>query len=195
MEKVLVVPANIIEPLFGGKNYLTTNLEKLQCCITENHSYIDREIAETADEYKQIIPYAVLMNGEKFFLTKRLKKQTEKRLHGLLSVGLGGHINPTEETTDNVILRGMCRELFEEVGLISCPTGACVGAIDDHSAIVSNYHIGLVFIIHVESTIAVRETQKMLGWWASEEEIATHYDELESWSKILWDNIETWRGK
>ena len=57
----------------------------------------------------------------------------------------------------------------------------------------SNYHIGLVYCIHVNEKIAIKEVDKMLGKWATEEEIKERYEQLESWSQIAWDSQERWK--
>ena len=193
MEKVLVVPTEIIEPFLGKAAFIYENIDNIIELIELNHKYIDRSYAEYAKEYKQIIPYAILSKGEKIFLTQRLKGQTEIRLHGLCSFGLGGHINPSEESSENVIIEGLKRELREEVGLIHVPDVNCVGIINDNSTEVSNYHIGLVYYIYTSEEISVKESSKMIGKWVQDQEIWEKYEMLESWSQIVWDWQDKWR--
>lgn len=192
MEKVMVVPTEILEKHLSGESFISSGIDEVILIIRENHLYIPRDYAETAKEYKQIIPYAVLMNQGRYFLTQRLRKQTEKRLHGLYSIGLGGHINPSEEHSEDVILQGMRRELSEEVGFINLPACNCVGIINDHSAEVSNYHLALVYPIPAPQEIQVRETSKMTGVWATEDEISKRFPEMESWSQIAWEARSKW---
>ncbi len=193
MEKVLVVPTALLEEHLIDKSFITEDIPHILDIIRNNHLYISREYAEYAAEYKQIIPYAVLMSQSGYFLTKRLKKQTEKRLHGLYSIGLGGHINPEEELLDDVFVAGMRRELSEEVGLQEFQISNCIGIINDHAADVSNYHIGLVYPLTVDDNIQVQETSKMTGEWVSEVDVDSHFSELESWSKITWENKSIWK--
>lgn len=192
MEKVMVVPTELLEVHLADKAFITENIPQIIDVIRKNHLYADRDYAEYAPEYKQIIPYAVLISKAGYFLTKRLKKQTEKRLHGMYSIGLGGHINPQEELLDDVIIAGMRRELAEEVGIQDFQAGSCAGVINDHAADVSNYHIGLVYPLLVDENIQVLETSKMTGQWASKEEVDSKFDEMESWSKITWGNRNQW---
>lgn len=193
MEKVLVVPTSMIEPRLGKTTFVSENIDDIIEIIRANHIYIDRNYAEYSKEYKQIIPYAILTNGNEIFLTQRLKGQTENRLHGLFSFGLGGHINPSEERSENVIFEGMKRELNEEVGLKIIPDVKCAGIINDHSTDVSNYHIGLVFYIHVNEDVVVMENDKMRGKWATDKEINARYEMLEAWSQIAWDSQDKWK--
>lgn len=192
MEEVMVVPTEILKGYLSGDTFISSRIDEIILVIRKNHLYIPRDYAETAKEYKQIIPYAVLMNGGKYFLTQRLHAQTEKRLHGLYSIGLGGHINPSEENSGDVILEGMRRELSEEVGFSSLPSCNCVGIINDHSAEVSNYHLALVFPIIVPESIQVRETSKMTGVWATEDDVSRRFFEMESWSRIVWEFRSKW---
>lgn len=192
MEKVLVVPSNLVGPFLGSRSFITDKIPEFIQMVIDNHIYVDRDYAEYAKEYKQIIPYAILRNGDKVFLTQRLKKQTEKRLHGMYSFGLGGHINPSEEEKENVILAGMQRELSEEVGLSDISKCQCVGIINDCSTEVSNYHIGLAYVVPAFTNIQVVENQKMTGSWANTEEISSSFENLESWSKIVWENRDIW---
>ena len=192
MEKVLVVPTSTLASYLGNKSFINESIEDIVHVIEKEHLYVDRDYAEYAKEYKQIIPYVILTDGRNIFLTQRLKAQTEKRLHGKCSIGLGGHINPSEESTSDVILEGMKRELYEEVGLENIIKQKCVGIINDLSTDVSNYHIGLVYFLHVSSNVQVKETNKMTGKWASAEEISDVYDYLESWSQIAWENKNLW---
>lgn len=194
MEKVLVVPTDIITPYLGKNSFITENINEIVELVERNHSYVERSYAEYAQEYKQIIPYAILNNGSKYFMTQRLKAQTEKRLHGRCSIGLGGHINPSEEFSNNCILAGMRRELYEEVGLENLVVNKCVGVINDLSTEVSNYHIGLVYLLHVSENIQVKEVNKMTGKWVSRDELLNYYDSLESWSQIVWDARGQWNN-
>lgn len=188
MEKVMVVPSSVISPFLGSINYITKNIDQIIHVIYSSYQFVDRTYAEYAPEYKQIIPYTILINESQYFLTKRLKKQTENRLHGMYSIGIGGHINPEESTANNIIMAGMSRELLEEVGIKLVGNHHCVGVINDLSTDVSNFHIGLVYPICTSNNISVVEKNKMTGHWATEEEINSKIDRLESWSQIVWEH-------
>lgn len=194
MEKVLVVSASIMNAYLKKNGFISESTNDILNVIEKNHLYIDRDYAEHAKEYKQIIPYVILSDGKRIFLTQRLKAQTEKRLHGKYSIGLGGHINPSEENSEDVILEGMKRELFEEVGLTNIITHECVGIINDLSTEVSNFHIGIVFYLCVSPDIHIKEVEKMTGKWATDDEIRKVYEYLESWSQIVWENKQKWKN-
>ena len=194
MEKVLVVESDLLQGYLGTASFVTKDVPEIIQLINNHHKYVDRDYAEYAGEYKQIIPYVVLRNHGTFFLTKRLNAQTEKRLHGMCSIGLGGHINPSEEDEENIIVAGMKRELYEEVGLDYLGDCTCIGIINDRSTEVSNYHIGLVYVVDTNSKIGVRETSKMVGRWTDAQEVTEVFETLETWSQIVWENKDIWEN-
>ena len=113
MEYVLVVKTEKLSQFISGRTGLITesNAEMLDI-IRAEHEFIPRPDAENDPDYKQIIPYVVLRRGDEIFMTRRLKKGGEARLHGLMSIGVGGHINPVDDVDrENVLLRGLEREL------------------------------------------------------------------------------------
>ncbi|MBF0573075.1 MAG: phosphoesterase [Desulfamplus sp.] len=65
------------------------------------YHWIDRPIAENDKAFKQIIPYIIIQadNGNLTAIYRR--KGSENRLHGLWSIGIGGHINPLDSHIDN----------------------------------------------------------------------------------------------
>lgn len=193
MEQVLVVPTGLLAPFLSAEaDLITQGIPDLLALIRQHHQFVDRDYAEYAAEYKQIIPYAVLMQDGKYFLTQRLRKQTEKRLHGMYSIGLGGHINPEEEALDDVIVGGLRRELREEVGLQDFSLPPCAGIIHDRGAEVSNYHLGLVYPIQATGPVQVREVSKMTGVWADAGELTRRLPEMETWSQIVWNHRAQW---
>lgn len=193
MEHVLAVPSALLEScLAGEEDLITDQIPEILDLIRLHHQFVERSYAEYAPEFKQIIPYAVLMQDGKFFLTQRLRKQTETRLHGLLSIGLGGHINQNEADLENIIEGGLRRELQEEVGLEDFAVPPCAGVIHDRGAEVSNYHLGLLFPIQVQGSVQVREVSKMTGAWAEAAELTDRLPEMETWSQIVWRHRARW---
>lgn len=56
--------------------------------------FVPRAEAEQQPAWKQLIPYCVLRRGDSVLCVQRKTAQTENRLHGMWSIGLGGHVNP-----------------------------------------------------------------------------------------------------
>ncbi|HBR08365.1 MAG TPA: hypothetical protein DD735_05640, partial [Clostridiales bacterium] len=111
-EKILVVKTEKLTPHLAGRNGLIPGADsQIMALIAGDHEFIPRPDAEQDPGYKQIIPYVALVRGDEAFLLRRLKKGGEKRLHGMLSLGVGGHINPVDGDGAEVMMRGLRREV------------------------------------------------------------------------------------
>ena len=130
-EQVLVVDRQALEARLRGQVFLTDGLEAVRQFLLDHHTFLPRQQAEYDTTVRQIIPYGILRRGGKYFLLRRLKGQTEARLHHKLSLGLGGHINPSEEDAADPIEAGLRRELAEEVDLPRLTSLTCVGLINE----------------------------------------------------------------
>ncbi|NLH00716.1 MAG: hypothetical protein GX488_02235, partial [Clostridiales bacterium] len=118
MEKVLAVKRELISGYIPIKGITEKDCGKLVDIILSNFEFLPRSEAENDPSHKQIIPYVVICRGDEVFVTRRLNKGGETRLHGLLSIGGGGHINPKSDGCgSDVLKRGMEREIEEEVAL------------------------------------------------------------------------------
>lgn len=131
MEQVLVVDRKALEAQLGSDVFITENIAAIRQFILDNHFFLAREKAEYDNTVKQIIPYVILQRGDAYFLLRRLKKQTEARLHDKLSLGVGGHINPTEEMAEDPLEAGLRRELAEEVSITDITSLTCIGLINE----------------------------------------------------------------
>lgn len=180
MEKVLVI----------SNDLLSNNTEQDIFKLIRLHAFFkERSLAEQNESIKQIIPYVILHNNNNYFLTQRLKESSEKRLIGLMSLGLGGHINEVD-TSDSPLINCIKRELKEEVGLnITNPQSLnFLGVINSDKTEVGKFHIGVVYILNVHEQVEVCEKGKLQGHWVDEKEIKNNYNKLEDWSKIVYDN-------
>ena len=189
MEQVLVVDRAALEARLGGQTFTTEGIEAIRRFIVDQHVFLPRAQAEYDATVKQIIPYVLLRRGDAYFLLRRLKKQTETRLHDKLSLGVGGHINPTEEAAADPIEAGLRRELAEEVDVSTLRALTCVGVLNETTGGVSDYHAALVYVLETDGEVTVRETEKMSGTWATPAELDAVRDRLETWSQIALDAV------
>jgi len=95
----------------------------------DNMVFLPRYVCEYALNVPQIIPYVVITYNDKILVYTRDNGGAESRLHGLKSVGFGGHINPidmpsslkshefNEEHFEKLLKKAIQRELMEEVAL------------------------------------------------------------------------------
>lgn len=184
MEQVLVVKREKIEKFIAGKNGLITeNVPELLEVIRNEHEYMPRAEAEERPDFKQIIPYVILRRGEKVFVTRRLNKGGEARLHGKISIGVGGHINPVDEQGD-MLMKGLWREIHEEVELQNHGELCSCGFINDDSNSVGSVHLGACFTLETDGEVSVKETEKLEGLWMTLPELKANYDYMETWTQI-----------
>ncbi|MEH7209538.1 hypothetical protein V7094_25555 [Priestia megaterium] len=196
----------IILVIARNKLFRTVDLE-FQGVATDEHtiSYLmyhldlfyksmKRGQAEDDDRYKQPIPYIVIRRGKELFLYERLKGGGESKLHGKLSLGAGGHMNPLDSeiySFKKVLAENTKRELEEELDISGEINVRVTGFINDDSNDVGKVHVGILGIIDLkeEDEVAVRETDTLKGSWATLEELRSEdvYNRLENWSKIVVD--------
>lgn len=190
-EKVWVVDNDVLQDIefYNGFTIVEQNiLEK----IFNNAYFIDRDLAETDESKKQIIPYVVIKNeNNEILVVQRTKKQTEKRLHNLYSVGIGGHINPIDENKNKELTfyNGLNRELNEELYIDKLKSLEYVGLILDDSTEVSRVHLGILFIGYV-TYADIREKENFNEIWLNEKDFQDFDGNFEGWSKIALRALE-----
>jgi predicted NUDIX family phosphoesterase len=129
-------------------------------------------------------------HDDSYLITRRLRQSSERRLHHLYSLGIGGHVNPGDGITGDPVIGGLRREWAEEICCPSPATARLVAALNDDSSPVSRVHLGLVFL--VEPTLGfvdVRETHKLEGEVLSLEDMRDRYLSMESWSQLVFDDL------
>jgi predicted NUDIX family phosphoesterase len=191
-ENVLVVPTSGINPLLEGL-FSSANLQGCLSYILGNYSFRSRAITEDDPSFKQIIPYVLIRHQDRFLLTQRTSRQTEKRLHGKYSVGIGGHINDLEQSAGHkdVIHAGLERELNEEVRVLGARRSLeLAGIISDDSTDVGKVHLGLLFILEVDSDqYSLEEPDLMTAQWADADLLRETLPVMETWSQIAFQNV------
>jgi predicted NUDIX family phosphoesterase len=149
-------------------------------------------VAENDFSCKQVIPYVVIRHEDRYLLMRRTHRQTESRLHGKYSLGVGGHINRDDlsPVNNNVILAGMRRELAEEIRVEAEQSCQLIGTINDDSTEVARVHLGLVFVLTTSSArYAIVEQDKYTAAWKSVSELAQYYEQMETWAQIVYDYV------
>lgn len=191
MEQVLTVRRELVEEYIPEAGITAEAADRIVDIIINDHEFLPRDRAEEDPSHKQIIPYVVLCRGDKVFATRRLKKGGESRLHGLISLGVGGHINPEADGDGgDVLYRGMNREIEEEVYITKKSRPVPRGIINDDTNAVGSVHLGLFFTMEVDGEVSVRETEKLEGFWISRSELRDRAPEMETWSQLVVDTLE-----
>lgn len=159
--------------------------------------FAQRDRAEDNPAWKQLIPYCAITFREQVFCVERLTNQGEARLHGKLSIGIGGHVNPQDGPSKGLVARALQRELAEELALPEDPLPApqLIGLLNDDSDPVGRVHCGLVHCLEIPrnfpnlgAQLGIRENSKMRGGFrglAGSTSLWQDESRLESWSKQL----------
>jgi predicted NUDIX family phosphoesterase len=184
-ERVMVVERDHLAPHLVERGLVQRVSDDVFNLIVEHHSFLDRPTAEVSPQYKQIIPYVLIRHDDSYFLLQRTRKQTEARLHDMLSLGIGGHINP--DTPD--LLGGLQKELDEELDVAGDYEISFVGILNDDTTDVGRVHLGAVYVLDArDAAVEVRETEKMTGRWVPRAELTELRERMETWSQIVYDD-------
>lgn len=159
--------------------------------------FMERRHAEIDSNFKQMIPYTLIVSGWEVLLLRRSKAGGDARLHDKLSIGVGGHINPCDAIPGEVDLLTACalREIEEEIELTEEVRPRPVGIINDDSNPVGSVHFGVVHLARVESNdVRVRETELLEASFVTLDELkefaADPTVNLETWSRLIAERID-----
>ncbi|MEO8826359.1 MAG: hypothetical protein ABI443_11010 [Chthoniobacterales bacterium] len=190
-ENVLVVPRALFDKLgsFQGIN-LEVDRYLPHFLSTANNLFLRRGEAENDPSFKQIIPYAVLVHEGKILHYVRGGKSGEKRLVAKGSIGIGGHINDTDEglfsMNEQTYKQAVEREVNEELRLGTTFSDRMVALINDDETEVGRVHLGVVHIFTLEKqAVKAGESAITKLEFLTIEELQERHDSLETWSQIL----------
>jgi len=192
-ERVLCFERKLLEDL-GVFQGLSLEVEKYLPVVTAASSltYLNRSDAEQDKRYKQLIPYILLISDGRILRYRRGKGGQETRLHGLYSVGIGGHISEEDHglfSSDRGYQDGMRRELMEEVALDEVKE-AVVAVINDDSTEVGQVHFGVVHVMQVATeNVAGRRSGIVAPEFIPIADAVRDVAGYESWSCFCLENM------
>ena len=198
-ERVLCFERKLLEEL-GVFQGLSLEIEKYLPFVTasSNILYLNRSEAEQDKCYKQLIPYVLIICHDKILRYRRGKGGGETRLHGLYSVGIGGHISEEDHglfSNAQGYQDGMRRELMEEVAIDEVKE-ATVAVINDDSTEVGSVHFGVVHIVHVaDETIVGQRSGIVAPEFVSIAEAVKDAPSYESWSRFCLEHLNVLLSK
>jgi predicted NUDIX family phosphoesterase len=187
VERVLVVPRHVVPDRAAWYGLRTDGIDDVLAIVETHARYEPRAEMEVDPSFKQIIPYLVLRDGERYFLMRRTRAGGDARLHDRWSIGVGGHIDPGDEG----LAGGLRREWHEELVADFEPTFTPYALLNDDTTDVGAVHLGVVVLAEAEGRpVSVRETEKLSGAFATPDEVAAGAEHLETWSRIVFDALE-----
>jgi predicted NUDIX family phosphoesterase len=185
-EQVLVVPRSVLVAGEGWLGVRRGRLDEELGIVAREGFFMRRGEAEVDPGHKQVIPYLVLRDGARWFLMRRTRAGGDARLHDRWSIGVGGHLNPG----DGDVAGGLAREWAEELVADFEPAYTPVGLLNDDTTAVGSVHVGLVFVADAGGRrVAIRETDKLEGAFATTDEVAAVREGLETWSRLVFDAL------
>jgi len=197
IENILVIRRSLFDELgdFQGLNfepekYLKTILSR------GNNFFIPRPQAENDPAYKQIIPYSLICHRDTVLHYVRGKKAGEQRLVAKGSIGIGGHMNETDESLfaldEHAYRAGVEREVNEEIKIETPFEDRIVALLNDDSNDVGRVHLGIVHVFKLrEPRVQKREAMITGLAFLSKDELIARRDSLETWSQICVDSLDT----
>ena len=174
---------------------------------SEAYALLPRHIADNKSDssvalgklFPQILGYVQLVNEQGEILSYA-RKGKEKGLHGLRSIGVGGHVSHEELVTaiyhsddptqlpklTELIQLGLRRELLEEVGIDIGTFMEANQLLISDSNLTSQVHVGLpIQLIVIEADIILEESEFLDARWITVEELKATVDIYEPWSQLI----------
>ena len=183
-EQVLVVPREAVVPGEGWLGVRRDGVGAALAAVARDGRFVLRSTAEVDATLKQVIPYLILRDGQRWFLMRRTKAGGDARLHDRWSIGVGGHLNPG----DGDVLGGLRREWAEELVADFVPDFTPVGLLNDDTTPVGAVHIGIVYVADAAGRpVEIRETDKLVGRFAATAEVVAVRDSMETWSRLVFN--------
>ena len=195
-ENVLVVRRSLFDEL-GSFHGLNFEPEKYLGPLLSrgNNFFLPRAQAETDPTHKQIIPYALIAHGDTVLHYVRGKKAGEQRLVSKGSIGIGGHMNDSDESLfawDEAAYRaGVEREVNEEIKIDSPFEDRIVALLNDDTTEVGRVHLGIVHVFRLaEPKVEKREAMITNLSFLNRAELVALRENLETWSQLCVDSLE-----
>lgn len=189
-EQILVIKRELFDKL-GAFEGATAEIDQYLNALmdSENSFFMDREVAEGDPTHKQLIPYCLFKYEDKILHYLRGKSGGEARLHSKGSIGVGGHINPVDNTNEGgekTYKAAVAREIDEELTLGAGYKDEIIGLINDDSNEVGKVHLGVVHLVTLDSdAVASREDCLTdLQLIPIKELRGEYFESLESWSQM-----------
>ncbi len=195
-ENILVVKRSLFDQLgafeglkFEPERYLDALLSR------GNNFFMPRSKAENDPSHKQIIPYVLVSHGDRVLYYVRGKKAGEQRLVAKGSIGIGGHMNDSDESLfafDEAAYRaGVEREVNEEIRIDSPFEDKIVALLNDDATEVGRVHLGIVHVFALaEPKVEKREAMITNLSFLTRAELEQKRDTLESWSQYCLDGLD-----
>src|SRR6266568_4816550 len=199
-ENILVIKRSLFDELgafqglsFEPRKYLDAILSR------GNNFFLRRDQAEKDPGHKQIIPYVLLAHAGRVLFYVRGKKAGEQRLVAKGSIGIGGHMNESDESLfawdEQAYRAGVEREVNEEIKIDTQFEDRIVALLNDDTTEVGRVHLGIVHVFRLaQQKVEKREAMITNLAFLTKVELLNRRESLETWSQICVDSLERLLG-
>jgi predicted NUDIX family phosphoesterase len=195
-EMVLVFPRQLLDTLGDFQGIQLDATRYIGSILDGGQTrFMPRSQAEENPDFKQIIPYVLIRQGDRWLHYVRGKASGEKRLVAKGSIGVGGHINPEDQslfdTGRDFYDRAVQRELHEELRIDGEFHTRIVALLNDDSTPVGKVHLGVVHICKLtHENVSRGEASLTELKFLPFQELQNRREQLESWSQFCLDHLE-----
>ena len=189
-EQILVIKRELFDSLGDFQGACVEPQKYLEALMDSSNSFfMDREAAEGDPSHKQLIPYCIFKYEDKILHYLRGKSGGESRLHAKGSIGVGGHINPIDDSAEGgekTYRSAVTREIEEELIINGTYKDEIVGLINDDSNDVGKVHLGVVHLVTLDTDQVKSNEDCLLDLQLVpiKELRGERYESLESWSQM-----------
>jgi predicted NUDIX family phosphoesterase len=195
-ENILVIKRELFDRLgsFHGLNFEPERY--LEAILARgNNFFLPRSAAENDPGHKQIIPYVLIAHEGRVLHYVRGKKAGEQRLVSKGSIGIGGHLNDSDESLfawDEAAYRaGVEREVNEEIRIESVFEDRIVALLNDDTTEVGRVHLGVVHVFRLdEPKVEKREAMITNLAFLDKSDLVRRRESLETWSQLCLDSLD-----
>lgn len=187
-ENILVIKRNTLFPktAFQGIRPIEESFFDL---VEQEKEFLPRPQMEEDPLYKQIIPYLIFKYQDRYFLMQRKSTSSEQRLKNKYSLGIGGHMRQEDMQEAKTIFDWAHREFKEEINYQGNFTIKTLGMLNDDSNPVGQVHVGLILLLEGDNDAIQIRSELKSGQLLTIQELQAHYDDMESWSQIIFKEI------
>ena len=203
-QDVLVVPRGTVSDIKGFTRWSDIGTATI-AEISRSCAWMPRRDAERSSDMVQLIPCAVVRDGEGKYSVCRRKADARKDISKKMTLLYGGHAERVEGCADlaDILKENLRRELEEEISLTRADVDdgdiEILGAVNDLTSVKSSRHLAVVFNVLVASgSVSVRAYEefsrrsKYRGEFMDAAQIAdlqtNKQNQFDPWSKLLFQD-------
>ncbi|HEY5962269.1 MAG TPA: hypothetical protein VIV60_37190 [Polyangiaceae bacterium] len=194
LETLLCLNARHVDELQLAEGFTPINVNTFDQLFRPDQLWLGpRPWLEQDEGYRQLVSYVVFRHGKDVLVYRRTPKGGESRLHGLLSVGVGGHVNLSDVVSIDghvdivpTLERACQRELAEEIECGKVLSLETIGVIKESVNAVSRVHLGVVAECRLEDKhLRLLDPGLVDATFMSPSELEAHSSGMETWSAVL----------